>query len=118
MTPSVLWACHNAHDTGWSDLDLVILTVDKQRYLTDGWWVPGAVGQQAEVVRTHDWGPLTERRVVLQSGFEIEFGFAQSPWTQAPRASCATVACRYMIRRARSNRSSRRCATYRRVEER
>jgi hypothetical protein len=55
---------------------------------------------------------------VLQSGFEIEFGFAQSPWTQAPRASCATVACRYMIRRARSNRSSRRCATYRRVEER
>jgi hypothetical protein len=74
-----------------SDLDLVILTVDKQRYSTDGWWVPGAVGQQADVVRTQDWGPLTERRVVLQSGFEIEFGFAAPSWASTEPLDAGTA---------------------------
>jgi len=63
-----------------SDLDLVVLTVDKQRYLTATSWVPEAVGRQAKIVRTQGWGPLTERRVVLRSGFEIEFGFVAPSW--------------------------------------
>ena len=74
-----------------SDLDLVILTVDKQRYVTDAWWAPGAVGQHAEVIRTQEWGPLTERRFVLQSGFEIEFGFAAPSWASTEPLDAGTA---------------------------
>jgi uncharacterized protein len=74
-----------------SDLDLVILTVDKQRYLTDQRWVPGALGREAKVVRTQHWGPLTERRVVLPSGFEIEFGFAAPSWASTEPLDAGTV---------------------------
>src|SRR5262245_54981012 len=64
------WARGQAHMD--SDLDLVIITVDKHRYLSDNLWVADAVGQDAQVVaRAQDWGALTERRVVLSSGFEI-----------------------------------------------
>lgn len=74
-----------------SDLDLVVLTVDKQQYLTDDWWVPGAVGQEGKVIRTQDWGPLTERRVVLRSGFEIEFGFAAPSWASTKPLDAGTA---------------------------
>lgn len=74
-----------------SDLDLVVLTADKQRYLADDRWVLGAVGQQAELVRTQDWGPVTERRVALQSGFEIEFGFVASTWANTEPLDAGTA---------------------------
>lgn len=76
-----------------SDLDLVVLTADKVQYCTDDRWVPGAVGQEAKVVGTRDWGSLTERRVLLPSGFEIEFGFAAPTWasTSPPDAGTAGV---------------------------
>lgn len=74
-----------------SDLDLVVLTADKQRYVTDDRWVMGAVGQQAELVRTQAWGPLTERRVALQSGFEIEFGFVAPTWASTQPLDAATA---------------------------
>jgi predicted nucleotidyltransferase len=74
-----------------SDLDLVILTVDRQRYVADASWVLRALSQQAEIVRTQDWGPLTERRVVLQSGFEIEFGFAAPSWASPDPVDAGTA---------------------------
>jgi uncharacterized protein len=63
-----------------SDVDLVVLTDDKERYIADVRWVPDAVGEAAELVRTEDWGPLTERRVALPSGLEVEFGFVSPSW--------------------------------------
>ena len=63
-----------------SDVDLVVLTDDPERYLADDSWTASAVGGPAQVVRTQDWGPLTERRIALQSGLEIEFGFAPRSW--------------------------------------
>lgn len=39
-----------------------------------------AVGEAAQLVRAEDWGPLTERRVVLRSGLEVEFGFVSPSW--------------------------------------
>jgi predicted nucleotidyltransferase len=72
------WARHEPEMD--SDLDLVVLTVDKQRYRTTTSWVPEAVGRQVKIVRTQSWGPLTEHRVVLQSGFQIEFGFVAPSW--------------------------------------
>lgn len=72
------WARGQAHMG--SDVDLVVLTDDKERYITDDSWVPDAVGEAAQLVRTDDWGPLTERRVVLLSGLEVEFGFVSPSW--------------------------------------
>jgi hypothetical protein len=65
-----------------SDVDLVILTEDKRRYLDDESWIHVALGQAAQLVRTQEWGPLTERRVRLSSGLEVEFGFVEPSWAE------------------------------------
>jgi hypothetical protein len=63
-----------------SDVDLIVLTVDKDAYLTNVAWIGEAAGDQARSLRTGEWGPLTELRVVLPSGLEIEYGFAPTRW--------------------------------------
>jgi hypothetical protein len=63
-----------------SDADVVVLTNRKETYVTSKGWIEAAAGQQARIVSTREWGPLTERRVVLASGFEIDFGFAPTSW--------------------------------------
>ena len=71
------------HERVGSDVDLVILTDSKERYLSDSSWVPAAVGGPAEILRTQGWGPLTEKRIALPSGLEIEFGFVPRSWAVA-----------------------------------
>lgn len=39
-----------------------------------------ALLESAEIVRTQDWGHLTERRVRLSSGLGVEFGFVSPSW--------------------------------------
>lgn len=63
-----------------SDLDIVLLVTDGGPYVGDAGWVELAVGEPALVVRTKRWGPLTERRVRLAGGLEVEFGFAPLSW--------------------------------------
>jgi predicted nucleotidyltransferase len=63
-----------------SDIDLVILTTEKERYVIADDWVEPALALDAEVVRRQEWGPVTERRVRLQSGLEVEFGFTAPSW--------------------------------------
>jgi predicted nucleotidyltransferase len=65
-----------------SDIDLVILTTDKAAFTLNEDWVSVAVSQPAELVRTQEWGPLTERRIRVASGLEIEFGFASPNWAE------------------------------------
>jgi hypothetical protein len=72
------WARGTARSS--SDVDIVVLTSDKDRYVRDGAWVRHAVGQEAELVRTLEWGPVTERRVRLHSGLDVEFGFVDPSW--------------------------------------
>ena len=62
-----------------SDADVVVLTASDRCVNEDDWVVP-LCGHDAVLVRTVDWGALTERRVRLGSGFEIEFGFAKPSW--------------------------------------
>lgn len=65
-----------------SDVDLVVLTTAKDHYLGDETWVEELGGLR--IVRTRDWGPLyTERRFVLPSGLEVEFGIAPPSWATA-----------------------------------
>lgn len=57
-----------------SDIDIVVLTTEKARYVDDDHWVATALVEPAEIIRRQDWGALTERRVRLSSGLEVEFG--------------------------------------------
>jgi predicted nucleotidyltransferase len=63
-----------------SDIDIVVLTTDKARYLDDDQWVAIVLGESAPIITTQDWGPVTERRVRLSSGLEVEFGFVTPSW--------------------------------------
>ena len=76
------WARGTA--TAGSDVDLVVLVDDPDRYLDDeeGGWVVGMVGEPSPIVRRQAWGPwMTERRVRLPStGLEVEVGFTSLPW--------------------------------------
>jgi predicted nucleotidyltransferase len=65
-----------------SDIDLVILTTQKAAYTVREDWVSVAVSQPAELIRTQEWGPLTERRIRVKSGLEIDFGFATPNWAE------------------------------------
>ncbi len=63
-----------------SDADLTVLTNCHDIYVTDTTWIGEAAGTAAVLKWTKQWGSLTERRVALPSGFEIEYGFAPTSW--------------------------------------
>ena len=66
-----------------SDIDLVLLTTEKAAYSVSEDWVSVAVSQPAEIIRTQEWGSVTERRIRVASGLEIEFGFAPPDWAES-----------------------------------
>ena len=66
------WARGSARDD--SDVDLVVLIETEN----DDWVAELAPG--AELVRRRDWGPITERRLRLPSGLEVEVGLATPSW--------------------------------------
>ena len=61
-----------------SDLDVVLLAEDRESIVRDDAWVHALGG--TGLVRTRGWGPVTERRFVLPSGFEVELGVAPPTW--------------------------------------
>ena len=70
------WARGTAHME--SDVDLVLLTCRVERYTeTDDWM--GELGCEA-LVRTTAWGAITERRLRMPSGLEVEVGVALPCW--------------------------------------
>jgi hypothetical protein len=56
----------------------VLLTTDASRYTEHDDWI-GALGAVA-VTRRAAWGALTERRLRLRSGLEIEVGIGSPSW--------------------------------------
>ena len=70
------WARGTARVT--SDVDVVLLTTEPARYVDDVDWLHdlGAV----RLVRTRSWGAVTERRVALPSGLEVELGIGSPSW--------------------------------------
>ena len=68
--------------TGTSDLDLVLVTVEPNRYLEDASWVQqfGSIEKQ----RVEDYGLLTSIRVWYTDGREIEYGITDERWIAAP----------------------------------
>lgn len=65
-----------------SDVDLVILARDPQKYLSDQSWI----NRFGEPLRTQmeDYGRLTSLRVWYQSGLEVEFGLTGADWAARP----------------------------------
>lgn len=61
-----------------SDVDLVVLTTASDRYLSDDEW-SAALGA-TRVLPTQAWGPLTERRLLLEDGLEVEVGLTDPAW--------------------------------------
>jgi predicted nucleotidyltransferase len=67
-----------------SDVDIVVLTAVPEHFASTTAWIHDVVAQDAEVVRTQGWGDLIERRIVLPSGLEVEFGFVAAAWAAEP----------------------------------
>lgn len=65
-----------------SDVDLVILTNQPQRYIEDLKWIErfGTVKQP----QTEDYGKLTSIRVWYQNGLEVEYGITTPDWAALP----------------------------------
>ena len=65
-----------------SDIDLVLLTDEPQKYLEDLKWteVFGAV----EKYQTEDYGKLISIRVWYQNGVEVEYGITTPDWAAVP----------------------------------
>jgi predicted nucleotidyltransferase len=89
-----------------SDVDLIVLTEAPERYIKSQSWIVEALGQEGTLVRTQRWGPVTERRVQVVSGLEIEFGFASVSWASTEPVDTGTVlvvrdGCRPMVDDAR-----------------
>jgi len=64
-----------------SDVDVVLLTEDQKPYLEGDAWLHELGG--VRLVKTRQWGPLTERRFALSSGLEVELGVAPAYWASA-----------------------------------
>ena len=71
-----------------SDVDLVLLTDDPASYIADADWATelGA----SKIVRTQAWGPLTERRLLLPSGLEVEVGVVLPLWAATDPVDAGT----------------------------
>src|SRR5688572_26294738 len=65
-----------------SDVDLVILTNDRQSFLKDLSWVTDFGEVEKQVVE--DWGRVKSVRVFYKNGLEIEFGFTDTTWASIP----------------------------------
>jgi uncharacterized protein len=63
-----------------SDVDLVLLTSDPLAYVEATDWIAEFV--KSELVATGDWGAITERRIRVPTGLEIEVGVGTASWAR------------------------------------
>ncbi len=71
-----------------SDFDIVLLTGEHERFTTSDDWleVPG----NPPVVRRGQFGDITERRVELPSGLQVEFGIGRPGWAATNSVDAGT----------------------------
>lgn len=63
-----------------SHLDLLVLTLDKKRYVTSDSWISHALPSPGVTVGAQTLGPLSELQVRLPSGLIVDFGFVPLSW--------------------------------------
>lgn len=81
------WARESA--TVDSDLDVVVLTEAIAEYVDGRAWI--AELGATSVIRTRRWGILTERRLAVPGGVEVDVGIAAPSWAAAEEADAGTV---------------------------
>ncbi len=64
-----------------SDVDLIVLTGSPALYTAGDEWIE-RLAPGATLVRTGEWGPIVERRLVLPSGLEVEVGIGRRSWAE------------------------------------
>jgi predicted nucleotidyltransferase len=62
-----------------SDIDLVFLVSEKQSFSEGDAWQQ-LVPAGGQLIRSKEWGVVTERRVRFASGLELELNFAPVSW--------------------------------------
>ena len=80
------WARGEARED--SDVDIVLLTDDVAAYTDADEWVRELGG--TAIVRTGDWGVMTERRFALPSGLEVEVGVGPATWASTDPVDAGT----------------------------
>lgn len=61
-----------------SDVDVVMLSTEPETYIDGDDWIRRFPG--ATLLATRRWGALTERRLLLGNGIEVDFGVACPSW--------------------------------------
>jgi hypothetical protein len=61
-----------------SDMDVILLTDDPRAYIDSEAWTQG-LGASA-IVRTQQWGVLTERRLAMPTGLHLDVGVVLPSW--------------------------------------
>jgi predicted nucleotidyltransferase len=64
-----------------SDIDLVVLTKAIADYVDAVAWI--AELGATSIIRTRRWGALTERRLAMPTGLEVDVGFTDPSWASA-----------------------------------
>ena len=65
-----------------SDIDLMILTTDVERYFQGKAWA--SLFGQIERIEEEDWGAAETLRVFYEDGGETEFNFSAPAWARIP----------------------------------
>ena len=63
---------------GDSDVDVVLLTDSPSSYIDHDDWLASVGG--IRLLKTAEWGAITERRFAVQSGLEVELGVGAPAW--------------------------------------
>jgi uncharacterized protein len=80
------WAYGAPH--AGSDVDVLLLTDSPARYTEHDDWLAELGG--VRLVRTDRWGAVTERRVALDNGLEVEFAVGTAEWASVEPLDCGT----------------------------
>jgi uncharacterized protein len=72
-----------------SDVDVVLLTDDPAAFIDSDAWTQdwGA----ASIIRTQRWGVLTERRLAMPSGLEVDVGVVAPSWASMSPLDAGTA---------------------------
>jgi aminoglycoside 6-adenylyltransferase len=72
-----------------SDVDVVVLSTDPDKYVEGCDWIEALPG--ATLLDTRHWGVLTERRLVLASGTQVDFGVVHPSWASTRPLDAGTA---------------------------
>jgi predicted nucleotidyltransferase len=72
-----------------SDVDVVLLTDDAAAFIDSDAWAQE--WRAASIIRTQRWGVLTERRLALASGLEVEVGVVAPSWASPSPLDAGTA---------------------------